>query len=122
MLKNARTALELTHDQPLVMPAKAQDRPGNRGRLRGSDPVQARRIAVAGLGPAIPVFGADIMAGSRRGCPGRAPGKGLFEPKLAAKRSDELPFDFPRKALRESEKPSVSPTYGFRLFASLRPE
>jgi hypothetical protein len=29
---------------------------------------------VAGLGPAIHVFGADIMAGSRRGCPGRAHG------------------------------------------------
>jgi hypothetical protein len=47
------------------------------GRLRGSDPVQPKRIPVAGLGPAIHVFGADIMAGSRRGCPGRARARGF---------------------------------------------
>jgi hypothetical protein len=32
--------------------------------------------------------------------PGTSPGKGHFEPKLVAKCSDELPFDFPRTVLR----------------------
>ncbi len=32
--------------------------------------------------------------------PGTRPGKGLLEPKFGAKLSKELPFDFPRTALR----------------------
>ena len=50
---------------------------------------------MAGLGPAVHVVGADIMAAQDVGARDE-PGQGAFEPKLAAKPSDELPFDFYR--------------------------
>ena len=52
------------------------------------------------LGPAIHVFGAKIVALSRRGCPGTSPGKGLLKAKFGATRSPEPPFNFPRTAVR----------------------
>jgi hypothetical protein len=60
--------------------------------------VQPERISVAGLGPAIHVFGKD-RGWLKMWMPGTSPGKGLLEAKFGAKRSDELPFNFPRTAL-----------------------
>jgi hypothetical protein len=36
--------------------------------------------------------------------PGTSPGKGLLQSKFAAKRSHELPFNFPRTALQGAER------------------
>jgi hypothetical protein len=55
---------------------------------------------VAGLGPAIHVFGANIVTASRRGCPGRAWARGFWDGKLEQKRLHELPSELPRTALR----------------------
>ena len=54
---------------------------------------------MAGLGPAIHVFGAGVVTGFKAWMPGTSPGKGLLEAKLAAKRLHELPLNFPRTAL-----------------------
>ena len=65
---------------------------GNRRRLRRHDPVQRERIPVVGLGPwafsprassvGTHVFGAEIVASSRRGCPGRARARGSCKQNL----------------------------------------
>jgi hypothetical protein len=66
----------------LWIPACAEGCPGNRSWLRGCDPVQPKRIPVAGLGPAIHAFGAEILADVRRGCPGRARARGSCKQNL----------------------------------------
>jgi hypothetical protein len=82
--------------------------PGNRRRLRGRDPVQPKRIPVAGLRPAIHVFGAEILADLRRGCPRRAwtsPGRGFRNQDSRQNARHELPSNFPRTALPECGNP-----------------
>src|SRR5262245_7866611 len=76
-------------------------------RLRGQDSMQPKRIPAAGLVPATHVFGSEIIAASRRGCPERAedePGQGALGAKFSAKSPREFPWSFsPHNPARAGE-------------------
>ena len=59
-----------------------------------------KRIPVAGLGPAIHVFGAEIVAGSRRGCPGQARARGYWNKNS---RRNTRPSAFPGQPCLDGE-------------------
>ena len=60
---------------------------------------------MAGLGPAIHVFVAEIVAGSRRGCPGHARARGLWNQNV--RQNARVDHQFPRAVLRESGNPGL---------------
>src|SRR5207237_844002 len=69
-------------------------------------------IPVAGLGPAIHVFGAAVVAASRRGCPGRARARGFGR--------HELPFNFPGQPCACGERGLSMLSQRSEFYAALR--
>ena len=108
----------ITSSHPLPNPPPlAQGCPGNRKRLRGCDPVQPKRIPVAGLGPASHVFGAEILADLRRGCPGRARARGFGRVPTGSIASELDQLDAERSGCRQKPRVIARQQHGLALGA-----